>query len=442
MTGSSFWRGIARGLSVAALLMSTAASSSSSLPALRGAASVRWDAPATSSRFAIGADSRLPISRRPTQGGGDPRGDGYLVASTYVCGPHICVHWVSSTADAPPAADVNHNQIPDQVDRTLTAFEVAWTAEVVRMGFRAPKSDITSPDHGPNGRLDVYLADVGFRDLGGYVATDDPHASDGGYLYRDYSAYVVVDNDFSPAQLGISEGQGGLQVTAAHEFFHAVQYAYDSGEDGWLVEGTAAWMEDQVVDDVNANRIWLHESPLTHPCRYSSTAARAWTSTARGSSGDSSARATGAPARRWCAVCGSWPPTLPGIPICAPRRPLGRRSLRDIDRSLPALVGFGVWNLARRGRSTTRGRRTRPRRSTGVIGSTGVPPIAGWSTLHINHLSTAAVSFQPGSGSPAWASLRLTLDAPARRTGSAARLLALPPIGIPPRRPGGARPER
>ena len=187
MTGSSFGRAVPRGLLVAALVMSTAASSPSSLAPFRGSASIRWDAPATSSRFEMGAElRRLPIWRRPDRWWrGSPRGDGYLVASTYVCGPHICVHWVSSTADAPPAADVNHNQIPDQVDRTLTAFEVAWTAEVVRMGFRAPKSDITSPDHGPNGRLDVYLADVGIRDLGGYVATDDPHASEGGYLYRD-----------------------------------------------------------------------------------------------------------------------------------------------------------------------------------------------------------------------------------------------------------------
>ena len=100
-----------------------------------------------------------------------------------------------------------------------------------------------SPDHGPNDMLDVYLADVGASGLSGYVATDDPHADDDTYLYRDYSAYIVVDDDFSVAQLGTSGGPGGLRATAAHEFFHAVQYAYDSGEDAWLTEGTATWME-------------------------------------------------------------------------------------------------------------------------------------------------------------------------------------------------------
>jgi hypothetical protein len=37
-----------------------------------------------------------------------------------------------------------------------------------------------------------------------------------------------------------------LKVTAAHEFFHAVQFAYDIGEDGWLMESTATWMEEHV----------------------------------------------------------------------------------------------------------------------------------------------------------------------------------------------------
>ena len=155
--------------------------------------------------------------------------------------------------------------MPDQVDATLGAFETAWRVEVVQMGFRAPRSDGSSADHGPNDLLDVYLADVGASGLTGYVATDDPHADDDTYQYRDYSAYIVVDDDFSVAQLGSSGGLGGLRATAAHEFFHAVQYAYDSSEDAWLTEGTAVWMEDVVADDVDANRRWLRSSALVHP---------------------------------------------------------------------------------------------------------------------------------------------------------------------------------
>ncbi len=247
-----------RRLCIAALLVMTAC-----VPA--GARNAGWDRSGPARFSGAGRMAGSPVSLRPTDGNADPRGHGYSVPSQHVCGRHICVHWVIATSDAPPLVDDNHNLVPDQVDSTLRAFETAWRVEVGQMGFRAPEPDGTSPDHGPNDMLDVYLADVGASGLSGYVATDDPHADDDTYLYRDYSAYIVVDDDFSVAQLGVNGGLGGLRATAAHEFFHAVQYAYDSGEDVWLTEGTAVWMEDVVADDVNANRRWLRSSRARSP---------------------------------------------------------------------------------------------------------------------------------------------------------------------------------
>ncbi|MEP6973067.1 MAG: MXAN_6640 family putative metalloprotease [Actinomycetota bacterium] len=406
-----------------ALIASVALGSSSSFAASAGSTSVGWDVPAGLSRWAAGAGSGLPISRRPSGGLGDPQGDGYSVPSKHVCGPHICVHWVSSTADAPPAIDGNHNLVPDQVDRTLTAFDAAWTAEVGRMGFRAPKSDATSRDHGPDGRLDVYLADVGARNLGGYVATDDPHASDNTYLFRDYSAYVVMDNDFSTAQLGSSGGLGGLRVTAAHEFFHTVQYAYDSGEDDWLVEGTAVWMEDQVADDVNANRIWLRESPLMHPWIPVDSSQNlneygAWIFWQFLAESDGAGGSDPSIVRRVWELAAD----APGDPNLFSARAVSE-ALSARHRSLASVLDvFGVWNLApavfyEEGAAYPKAPIVRHHRVSVRH------PIAGRSTLSLNHLSTGAVSFEPGSGSPARASLRLELDAPATQTGSAARVV-------------------
>ena len=63
------------------------------------------------------------------------------------------------------------------------------------------------------------------------------------------SAYCVVDNDYSPAEFpGVVNGLPALQVTAAHEFFHAVQFAYNAFQDSWLLESTAAWVEDEAFD--------------------------------------------------------------------------------------------------------------------------------------------------------------------------------------------------
>ncbi len=46
-------------------------------------------------------------------------------------------------------------------------------------------------------------------------------------------------------------------MTAAHEFFHAIQFAYDFTEDPWLLESAATWIEERFADDVNDNRAYL-----------------------------------------------------------------------------------------------------------------------------------------------------------------------------------------
>jgi hypothetical protein len=98
------------------------------------------------------------------------------------------------------------------------------------------------PDNGGDSRLDVYLADVGGAGVFGYC---------------------VLDNDFSTAQFGTTHTPlQNLQVTAAHEIFHAVKFAYDWTEDLWLMEGTAAWIEDELFDDVDDIRRYLAVSPL------------------------------------------------------------------------------------------------------------------------------------------------------------------------------------
>lgn len=406
-----------RRLCIAALLVMTAC-----VPA--GVRNAGWDRSGPARFSGAGRMAGSPVSLRPTDGNADPRGHGYSVPSQHVCGRHICVHWVIATSDAPPLVDDNHNLVPDQVDSTLRAFETAWRVEVGQMGFRAPEPDGTSPDHGPNDMLDVYLADVGASGLSGYVATDDPHADDDTYLYRDYSAYIVVDDDFSVAQLGVNGGLGGLRATAAHEFFHAVQYAYDSGEDVWLTEGTAAWMEDVVADDVDANHRWLRSSALVHP----------WVpiDSSRGMNEygawifwrfltESGPDAT-LIRRVWELAADG-----PGDPDLFSAQAL-EQALGSTDRSLAgALATFGAWNLAPGAFYEEGAAYPHAPISVHHRVSTG-HPIAGWSTLSVNHLSTGSISFDPGSTGNS--SLRLSLDGPPRGTGSAARILIFLRSGI------------
>ncbi len=185
---------------------------------------------------------------------------GYTAPARRSCGPHFCFWWVTKGVDAPRLADRNRNRIPDWVETTRAVFARVWRTEVERLGYRRPLSDLLARDHGPNGKLDVYIADVGADGLYGYCTSDDPRRR----WRRAVSAFCVVDDDFAAGQFeGTATGRRALEVTAAHEFFHAVQYAYDWLEDLWFMEGTATWIEDEVFDDVNDNRQYLRTSPLS-----------------------------------------------------------------------------------------------------------------------------------------------------------------------------------
>ena len=172
----------------------------------------------------------------------------------------VCVHWATSTRDAPPAADSDLDGLPDQVETTRDVLNEVWGSIVDAGGYRPPRSDASSAGSGPDAKLDVYLADLGASSLYGYCATDDPATMENAAV----SAFCALDDDFSAGQFG-GDPLENLQVTAAHEFFHAVQYAYDWFEDGWLLEGTAAWVEDELYDDVDDNLQYLSMSPLSYP---------------------------------------------------------------------------------------------------------------------------------------------------------------------------------
>jgi len=214
-----------------------------------------------------GADRQraLAILARPTDATpGDP--DRYSTPeATPVCATHVCIHYVTSTSDAVDATDVRDgngvagaNGIPDYVDDALRVFESeVWGEEVTTRGFRAPKSDASSANDGtspsdPTGaKFDVYLAEIGDESLYGYCTTDDPHwfpEWDGHYTHFDASAYCVVDNDFDASEFPAHTPLENLEVTAAHELFHAVQFAYDYYEDAWFMEATATWAEDELMN--------------------------------------------------------------------------------------------------------------------------------------------------------------------------------------------------
>ena len=218
------------------------------------------------------------ILARPTTPAGDPTYDpsehhyrsGAIVATACLATRPLCFHWDERVRhrDSPPGADGNTSTVPPDVQATIDTFAAVYDLEVGTYGFLAPLPDTTSRRNEGDGRTDIYLADIGGDSvpLFGYCTSDDPNAFDSRYPYYDVSAYCVVDEDFAPGQFGSSQTpQGFREVTAAHEFFHAIQFHYDWFEDLWLLEGTAMFMEDQFADNVNDNVGYLNRSAIVVP---------------------------------------------------------------------------------------------------------------------------------------------------------------------------------
>ncbi len=207
---------------------------------------------------------------RPTDEGGDPQGGGTTIEYTVdeaapACSPDLCVHYVASSKDAPPLADLNDaagdagpNGIPDYVDTVLRVMVLVHDT-YLDAGYREPRADGT---RGGDDRIDIYLAEIGSLGLYGYCAPDQPNSSAEPGTF-DRWAYCVLDDDY--AGFDDNTQLENIAVTAAHEYFHATQYAYDAFEDLWFLEATAAWAEDIVFDSVNDNLQYLANSPLTQP---------------------------------------------------------------------------------------------------------------------------------------------------------------------------------
>jgi hypothetical protein len=219
------------------------------LPALRGADRVR----------------ARRLLMRPVEGRTQDGESAYSVPEhdPPFCSAHFCIHWVGSGVDAPPLHSTLGDGVPDYIRTMDQIFEHAYQVENVQLGWHAPKGD--GARGGGVNKVDVYVKDVGGQGIFGYSAPD------GGQTGHSQFAYLVMDNDYRHAQFPrYTSYLAPMEVTAAHEYNHVLQFGYDVFQDTWFLEATAVWMEDRVYDGVNDYvsyvRPWTHltQVPLTH----------------------------------------------------------------------------------------------------------------------------------------------------------------------------------
>ena len=148
------------------------------------------------------------------------------------------VHYVVVGIDAPPLNDDDRDDVPDYIERVGAAADTA-IEYYERRGFAAILADAGGPDARP----DVYVSRFAPGSFG--VAFPAVDARGG--------AFVVVSNALDPSA---ESSLGSLYGTVAHELFHLVQFSYFSPAEepsipAWVLEGSAAAMEDRVFPDLD-----------------------------------------------------------------------------------------------------------------------------------------------------------------------------------------------
>ncbi|HEX2866195.1 MAG TPA: MXAN_6640 family putative metalloprotease [Ignavibacteriales bacterium] len=150
----------------------------------------------------------------------------------------------NTTGDSIPNYDQALSPL-ENARQAAIAMDSAYKFEVNYLGFLPPPSD---NGKGGDNRYDVYLMDISDY---GYTQVDSMLGPEG----LTATSYMVIDNDFNPGEHYYTTGLGGMYVTAAHEFHHAIQIgsynATMNDEDLYFYEGTSTAMEELVFDTVD-----------------------------------------------------------------------------------------------------------------------------------------------------------------------------------------------
>ena len=130
---------------------------------------------------------------------------------------------------------------PNYIFQMAEVFEEVYSFYIDTLNFSAPVSDPASDD---------ILYDVFVENLPTYyfgiTYTKNTSVSSPACV-----SYIKMRNNYDGSQFSEHTELENVQVTAVHEFFHAIQFSYNCYERFWFMEATAVWSEDELYNNVN-----------------------------------------------------------------------------------------------------------------------------------------------------------------------------------------------
>ncbi len=169
--------------------------------------------------------------------------------------PHFRFHYDKTGTNAVSSTDTNNNQVPDYIEFMATEFENVYQKEIENLGFISPPSD--AEEGGGQDLYDVYVTDLQ-QGLYGYVAPertigDNPNSPE--TETQAATSVLRVRNNYE----GFGLQNDALKVTAAHEYFHAIQLGYNADTpSAFALEGSASWIEEEIYPRVDDNFQYLN----------------------------------------------------------------------------------------------------------------------------------------------------------------------------------------
>jgi hypothetical protein len=165
--------------------------------------------------------------------------------------------------------DGNSNGVPDYVEIVARIADSVWVHHVDELGYHEPLND-ANYEWGGDSRYDIYLKNLSPSYYG--ITWSDGQLLGNGYQT---TSFMELRNHYEVLPHYSEKPIDALQVTMAHEFFHAIHFWYDATEDVeetvefkpnrfWL-EVSAVWMEEETYDEVDDYYYYLREyMPFVH----------------------------------------------------------------------------------------------------------------------------------------------------------------------------------
>ena len=148
-----------------------------------------------------------------------------------------------SNMDAISASDLNNNSIPDYVETMSEIFESIWIFFEDTLGYTPPPQD---GQLGGSQKYDIYIENLPSNYFAITYTTTLINESG-----TSCASYIKMRNNYNGSVFQSLTELENIKITAAHEFFHAIQFSYNCFERFWLMEATAVWSEDQLYNEIN-----------------------------------------------------------------------------------------------------------------------------------------------------------------------------------------------